>query len=156
MSKWETTVDELIVLFGDSLRALIPVAERARMAWKEPNAYDDWDHICEAIYRSIVISSVEHADGLRGFLPMLDYDRRTSSYEMNSFIGETNSKGEAAFVCFETETSPFDRCVFAVLDGNLSVISERRAATAGTRFSLYCRQPNIRDQKSFDRITVSI
>ena len=53
-AKWTTSVDELIRLFGDAIRALIPIAERARMQWKAPDSYDDWDHICEAIYRSIV------------------------------------------------------------------------------------------------------
>jgi hypothetical protein len=60
---------------------------------------------------------------------------------MNSFIGDTNSKGEAAFVCFETENSPFDRCLFAVLDRNLNVIGERRAATAVTHFSFFVASP---------------
>jgi hypothetical protein len=77
MSKWAASVDELVSLFGDALRALVPIAGCAHMVWKEPDAYDDWDHICEAIYRSIVIGSIEHADEIGKFMPVLDYDRRT-------------------------------------------------------------------------------
>jgi len=137
MSKWETTIDELIALFRDAMCALVPVAERAHMIWKQPTAYDDWDHICEALYRSIVIGSIEHADGLGHFMPVADYDRRTSTYEANSYIGNASLDGEAAFVCFETERLPFDRCLFAVLDRRLNVIGERRTATAETQFVFF-------------------
>jgi hypothetical protein len=57
--KWTTSVDELMRLFGDAIRTLVPIAERARMHWKEPDSNDDWDRICEAIFRSIVIGSIE-------------------------------------------------------------------------------------------------
>jgi hypothetical protein len=65
--KWTTSTDELLGLFGDAIRALVPIAERAQMRWKEPDAYDDWDQICEAIYRSIVIRSIEFAEELGAF-----------------------------------------------------------------------------------------
>ena len=62
--KWDVSIDELVRSFRDALCALVPIAERVQMPWKEPNAYDDWDHMCEAIYRSIVIGSIEHAQGI--------------------------------------------------------------------------------------------
>jgi hypothetical protein len=156
MSKWETSLDELVALFSDALRALVPIAERAHMAWKEPDAYDDWDHICEAIYRSIVIGSIEHTDEIGTFMPILDYDRRTRAYEKNSFIGDAKSKEREAFVCFETESAPFDRCLFAVLDRNLKVVGERRAATSDTNFSFVRRDYDKQTLEFIDKITVSI
>jgi hypothetical protein len=123
--------------------------------WRR-HAYDDWDHICEAIYRSIVIGSIENADGLGDFMPIVDYDRRTNTYETNSFIGNASPEGEAAFVCFETERSPFDRCLFAVLDRHLNVIGERRTATAETQFLFLCRPRDRQDYTPFEKIAVSI
>jgi len=82
--KWDVSIDELVRSFRDALCALVPIAERVQMPWKEPNAYDDWDHMCEAIYRSIVIGSIEHAQGIEAFLPIAGYDRRILSYEKNS------------------------------------------------------------------------
>jgi hypothetical protein len=137
MSHWETSVDELLGLFRDAMSALIPIAERAHMPWKEPQAYDDWDAICRAIYRSIVIGSMEHAAGIGTSMPLPDYDLRTSSYEKSSFIGNAASKERAAFVCFETERFPFDRCLFAVLDSNSKVVSKRQILTADTHFSFF-------------------
>jgi hypothetical protein len=37
------SVDELIDVFRQGLLALIPVAERAQVTWRYPDAYDDWD-----------------------------------------------------------------------------------------------------------------
>jgi hypothetical protein len=156
-AKWTTSVDELVRLFGDAIRALIPIAERARMHWKAPDAYDDWDHICEAIYRSIVIRSIGFAEGIpASSLPVPDYDLRISSYEKNSFIGNSNSKDEMAFVCFETETSPFDVCLFTLLDRNLNVVGNRRVATANAKFNLSCRDRDGGALKLVDELTVSL
>ena len=156
MSKLATSVNELVLLFSDAMRVLIPIAERAHMPWKEPDAYDDWDHICEAIYRSMVISSIEHADEIGKFMPILDYDRRTSSYEKNSFIGDAKSKEKEAFLCFETETAPFDHCLFAVLDRDLNVVGNRRVATAHAEFIFVRRDCDGGILKSFDRLIVSL
>jgi hypothetical protein len=156
MSKWATSVDELVVLFSDAVRALLPIAERAHMAWREPDAYDDWDHICEAIYRSIVIRSIEHADEIGKFMPILDYEWRSSSYEKNSFIGDAKAKEREAFVCFETETSPFDLCLFAVLDSNLNVVGNRRVATADVKFTFVRRDCDRGTPEFFDKLIVSL
>jgi hypothetical protein len=155
-AKWTTSVDELVRLFGDAIRALIPIAERARMQWKAPDSYDDWDHICEAIYRSIVIRSIEFAEGMGTSLPVPDYDRRFNSYEKNSFIGDLNSKDEMAFVCFETEASPFDACLFALLDRNLNVVGDKRVATVDAKFNLSCRDRDNGALKLVDELTVSL
>jgi hypothetical protein len=155
-TKWATSVDELVRLFGDAIRALIPIAERARMQWKAPDSYDDWDHICEAIYRSIVIRSIEFAEGMGVSLPVPDYDHRINSYEKNSFIGDLNSKDEMAFVCFETEASPFDVCLFALLDRNLNVVGDRRVATVDAKFNLSCRDRDSGALKLVYELTVSL
>ena len=156
MSKWTTSIDELIRLFSDAIRALIPIAERAHMAWKEPDAYDDWDQICEAIYRSIVIGSIEFAEGMGTSLPMPDYDRRIKSYDKNSFIGDANSKDEVAFVCFETRSTPFDMCLFAILDSNLNIVGYNRVAIADVKFNFVCRDRDRGTLELIERLTVSL
>jgi hypothetical protein len=89
-------------------------------------------------------------------MPVADYDRRTSTYEANSYIGNSSLDGEAAFVCFETERSPFDRCLFAVLDRRLNVIGERRTATAETQFVFFCRPRDMQNHRAFEKLAVSI
>jgi hypothetical protein len=155
-TKWTTSVDELVRLFGDGIRALIPIAERARMQWKEPNSYDDWEHICEALFRSIVIRSISFADGIGTSLPVPDYDRRINSYARNSFVGDSNSKDPVALICFETDASPFDACLFALLDRNLNVIGNRRVAAAGIKFNLSRHAQDGGALELVDELTVSL
>lgn len=156
MGKWTTSVDELIKLFGDAIRALIPIAERARMHWREPDAYDDWDHICEAIFQSIVIASIDFSHDNRPLLPIPDYDRRISSYEKHSFVSNSYSKDTVAFICFETENTPFDICLFAVLDQNLNVVGTQRIAAAVVKFNLSRRAPDSGVLEIVDELTVQL
>ena len=134
--EWVTSIDELVKSFRDAICALIPVAERVHMSWREPAAYDDWDRICEAIYRSIVIDSIVHARGIGGFAPISAYDCRISCYNANSFIGNSNSSGQAAFVCFQTKLLPFDRSLFALLDNDLAVVDYCSVSTEDVKFIL--------------------
>jgi hypothetical protein len=133
---WTTSVDELIRLFRDALVALVPIAERARMSWREPDAYDDWDQICQAIYRSIVIGSIEFTRDIPNMLPIPQYDDRIASYKETSFITDAVSAGELAFICFETAAAPFDRCLFAVLNDGGQIVGYQRKPTADLRFVL--------------------
>ena len=155
-TKWTTSVDELVRLFADAIRALVPIAERTWMQWKEPDSYDDWDHICEVIFRSIVIGSINFADGIGTYLPIPDYDRRIFSYERHSFIGNSNSKDSVALICFETQTSPFDTCLFALLDRDWNVIGNRRVAAAGVKFHLSPRDLDGGAPETVDELTVSL
>jgi hypothetical protein len=113
---WGTSVNELAFIFRDALRALIPIAERARLHWKEPNNYDDWDSIAAAIYGSIVISSLEFAIEWHKFDAIPKYRKRIASYSHSSFLTPVDKPGAIAFVCFETRSEPFDTCLFTQLD----------------------------------------
>ncbi len=74
-ANWAASVDDLIRLFGDAIRALVPIVERAHMAWKAPDSYDDWDRICEAVYRSTVIGSIEFAEEMgTSLFALLDHN----------------------------------------------------------------------------------
>jgi hypothetical protein len=130
----------MIGLVGEAFRALVPVVERAHIPWKQPDAYDDWDEICRAVYRSIVIRSVECAGDVEPFMPLLDYDVRVRSYAGNSFIAEQGEGRATAFVCFETLNSPFDQCLFAELDEAFNVVGLKRVAAADTQFVFCCRR----------------
>jgi hypothetical protein len=53
-------VPDLIRIFQASLVALIPVAERARIAWNGPAVHDPWEDIERTLFSSIVGSVVEN------------------------------------------------------------------------------------------------
>ncbi len=119
---WTTSIDDLLRTFRDGLIALIPIAERACIAWKEPNAYDDWDIISQALYKAIIITSIEWASDHSALMPIAEYDVRMSTYEDRSFIADKANSKNSAFICFETKGSPFDTCLFAQLDDRRNVI----------------------------------
>jgi hypothetical protein len=154
--KLATSIDDLVRSFRDAICALIPIAERVHMHWKEPDAYDDWDQICESIYRSIVISSIEHAEGVGAFLPITAYDRRISSYKKNSFVCNSLSMERSAFICFETKVSPFDHSLFALLDSNFEVVKYSRLSTEQVKF-IFCSQHRETGNLDFyDRVNVQL
>lgn len=134
MSLWETTVNELMEIFHQALLAMIPIAEKARMPWKEPDTYDDWDEICEVIYKSIIIQSIRNDDKNIKLQPILKYDARVDDYSQLSFITKEQSSEYLAFVCFETSQAPFDVCLFAVLDAQGKVTGQQRYPLSATKF----------------------
>lgn len=108
---------ELIVIFRASLVALIPVAERARIAWQGPEVYNLWETIERALFASIVESVVENArpSPLR---PLPKYGITHQSYAELSFITDRTARmrGERlVFIKLTTLRDPFDTMCFLEL-----------------------------------------
>ncbi len=108
---------ELIVIFRASLVALIPVAERARIAWQGPEVYDPWETIEQALFTSIVGSTVENA---RPSPPcsLPKYGTAHRSYANLSFITDRTARlrGERlVFIELTTLQDPFDTMCFLEL-----------------------------------------
>jgi hypothetical protein len=133
---WTTSTNELASIFHDALIALVPIAERARMSWREPDNYGDWDSMAVAIYKSIVVDSIEHAAEWKSFDALPEYDQRIPSYSNNSFLTPLESQGTLAFVCFETISTPFDTCLFARLNNDGAVLTSERKGVVETHLVL--------------------
>jgi hypothetical protein len=89
-----------------------------------------------AIYKSIVIGSLDHAAEWDSFDALPEYDRRISSYSNNSFLTPLGSQKTLAFVCFETISTPFDTCLFARLNNEGAVLASERKSFAETHLLL--------------------
>ena len=124
------------------------------MPWREPNAYDDWDRICCAIYQSIVIDSIENAEQIGASAPVASYDKRIASYKNSSFICNSALSGKSAFVAFETKDLPFDQSLFALLDDNFAVVEHDRMPTEEVRFIFCTRNLEAGSSDFHDAITV--
>jgi|SRR5580700_11181170 hypothetical protein len=154
MSKWATSIDELVRSFRDALITLVPIAERVHMPWRQPNAYDDWDRICRAIYQSIVVDSIENAEQIGASAPVPAYDLRILSYKKNSFLCNSASGSKSAFVGFETKSQPFDQSLFAILDDNFAVVEHSRIPTEEATFIFCSRNLEAGSPDFHDAITV--
>jgi hypothetical protein len=70
------TVTELVWNFAAACRALVPSLDRAAVAWRDSEQYDNWDRIAEPLFESLVIEPCAfHAVGEVGLEKM-----RTARY----------------------------------------------------------------------------
>jgi hypothetical protein len=122
--------------FREALLAMVPIADKIHMPWREPDSYDDWDAITSALYNSIVIRSIESAMGYGNFYPIPPYDKRISSYNEKSFVSSLELGQSCAFVCFQTKNIPFDTCLFSELDTDGNVIGEAHSRFEDTQFTI--------------------
>ena len=127
-SNWRTNITELMSIFRDSLVALVPTLDRARISWRKPDAYDDWDEIVEALYRSIVIRSIECSFPDEPTIPFPKYGFQYEQYQDVSFIDVRPESGGCTgfllFVEFETFKSPFDTIECCHIDGKGRVLQK--------------------------------
>ena len=120
MTTCQTTVKELLLLFRDALRALVPHMERARIAWRDGAAYDDWDAIAQVLYDKIVVASVRWSlpDGEFERCEFPDYNTSYPSYAGKTLILVSGGDEERlVFHSFTTEKEPFDRVRACRADG---------------------------------------
>jgi hypothetical protein len=121
---WAVTAIQLLSDFRDGLIVLIPIAEKSRMPWRKPNAYDDWERIEAALYESIVVSPFENMVEGCPWYPVATYDFHLETYQDKTFIGLAGDPAGAALVCLDTMNRPFDTCVFMRLDAEGRVVGE--------------------------------
>jgi len=107
------STDVLLGNFRAALVALVPMVECAGIAWKRPEAYDEWDAIAGTLFAQLVVEVLRWslpAEARQGFqLPT--YDLLLPSYTGLSWIEVTHpSLGTGCWVfhAFGTETQPFD------------------------------------------------
>jgi hypothetical protein len=135
---WPASVDGLMENCAAAIRAVVPFADRVKMSWKQPEAYDDWDEICEAIFGSLVHRSIEHSVGWEGAKPLIAYDMRVGSYADFSFLC-VGGNPKRPFVCFSTKVSPFDIATFNEIDDHLNVVGQGELPLEGCNFGVVRR-----------------
>ena len=137
---WTVTASQLLSDFRDALVALVPIAEKTRIAWRKPQAYDDWEEIEVALFHSVVASSFENnAEGVR-WSPLVPYDFVVETYASNSFVSLADTPHHAALLCLDTQDRPFDTCVAAVLDHEGRVAGEVRVPFDAAQFAFAARR----------------
>lgn len=111
------TIQELLLIFREALVSLIPSMEKAKIPWRDPDAYDDWDSIALQIFSSIVENTCREV--IDGAFPMPQYGIAMGDYSESSFIdvSSTDNKfSNCALICLTTRNLPFDTVRFQTLD----------------------------------------
>jgi hypothetical protein len=126
MSRWRTTVGELMQIFRDALVALVPALDRARIGWRSPDASDNWDAIVQVLFDNIVVSALQWS------LPLKQQERfAVPKYETtHRFYGYRNfiqvivdDDRRLVFHSFDSQKDLFDTVRCLLLDENGAVIS---------------------------------
>lgn len=116
-NNWKTTVTDLLVIFQGALISIIPWLEKAKIKWKDEEAYDDWDNIAESLFKNIVCSSLTGE-----ILPeysIAKYNFKNDNYSTINFIevkNNDNSENKFVFIAFQSNSYPLDSIKVAVLD----------------------------------------
>lgn len=103
------TVTQLITIFRGALLAIIPWIEKAKIKWKEGEAYDDWDNIAESLYKNIVCSSLT-GDVSSEYI-IARYNFNYEDYSTMDFIEvqpKDNSDMKFVLVSFQSSSTPLD------------------------------------------------
>lgn len=141
MCTWRTNVTELIEIFRDSLVALVPQMDRARIEWRNEAAYDDWDEIAQALFSKIVVASIRWAlPEENSVFDLPEYNTTYDQYAGKAIIvveQDTRSK-VLVFHSFETEHEPFDTVRAVEVDNDYHVVSDQFVMLqwAGTEFAV--------------------
>lgn len=81
------SIDELLITFRRSLQALVPMAESARISWRDSDTHIDWENVAEALYDAFVAGPIRldrHRKGKVCELARYDFD--IPSYVSSSWI----------------------------------------------------------------------
>ncbi len=141
---WETNVSELLTIFRDALRALIPYLEAARIRWRDDEAYEDWDDIAETLFERFVLMSIRW--GLPNPQPDLKlpgYGFVYDDYSDRALIEvrDRDAPQEVPLVFFRlaTRTTPLDTAKCFRADGDGHVFTSERVDVAFDRAFFYVK-----------------
>jgi hypothetical protein len=100
MTLWRTNIGELLRIFRDAMKALVPQLKRAKIEWRDGAAYDDWDEIAQILYEKIVVSSLLWAmpEEKRELFHLSVYGMTYSAYASNAVITVNHASVEERLV----------------------------------------------------------
>jgi hypothetical protein len=117
---WNTSVNELLHLFRQSLVALLPFLEAAHIPWREEEAYDQWDAISQTLYEKLIAEPLAWGLGAVDEFALTPYGTRLDDYSAVSFIevlhDEPSPGATTVLVRFATDARPLDAVEAVLLD----------------------------------------
>jgi hypothetical protein len=100
-----------MAILRDGLVALVPIAERARIAWRGDDVYDEWDRITEALFQSLVVDSIGNSNAGPLSRPLAKYgfvEEPLAELSVIQVAQPSILASELAFIDFTSTAAPFD------------------------------------------------
>jgi hypothetical protein len=114
-SPWRVRIGTLVEIFQGALIALVPTFDQARINWRGPNTYDDYERIAEGLFDSIVRDALTNAQLVAKAYPPGRYSVHEPGRELSRIY--VNDPGDR-LALFELDTThePFDTIVCQRID----------------------------------------
>lgn len=108
------TVNEILANFRQTLIALTPAFQKVNIPWRNPDAYDEWDHVASGLFNALVVEVLRWSRGtsLEDSFRMPKYDVILESYRGLCVLEVAHPallEKRNIFHSFGTAQQPFDR-----------------------------------------------
>lgn len=150
---WSPTVSELVLNLREALCAVVPYFERAKIPWREPDAYDQWDNVATALYEGLVVENVRY--GVEAQIRLPHYDAAFQDFETLSFFEvnpRTHSDKYLAFFKFTSKEQAFDVVECRLVTASAVLLDEAPVIipVSSARFALRVR----RSAKTLEQVDI--
>jgi hypothetical protein len=129
---YRATVDELFENFRRALLAILPIADRAKINYRDQETHRDWERLAESMFDAFVRSPIDCDRAAMGReLPLARYDIDLDDYLAVSWLASNaDSPHCGAVVRFLSQSAPFD--TVQVVDINEVTLRAGRRRTVAT------------------------
>ena len=130
--------------FRSALRALLPMMERADVPWRRPDAYDEWDSVATALFKSLVEGPLcwSLAEEAQSDFKLAEYDLLSDDYAKVSTLEIKHSSlglGRWVFNALSTVAEPFDSIEVVQLSTEGTRVSKQLAVVSIEEASISLR-----------------
>lgn len=110
---WGTTVTDIMRIFQSAVVALVPSMEAARIPWRPPSAYDDWEEIAACLFKHLVGRSIAWSlpEPVRATFHMDGYDPIATAPDIRGgalLVLHHTFERPLVFRRLQTTVQPFD------------------------------------------------
>ena len=106
---------ELLDNFQEALRAIVPMADKIGMAWKNDEAYDEWEEFEASLFNGFVVKQLIYDQDVRRIKPFVPYKTSVRSLQSYSYIQHLDERAWI-FLGLRTREAPFDSCWLQAFD----------------------------------------
>ena len=158
--RFRTTVHDLMLNFRDALAALTPYMDRAKIPWRDEEAYDDWDDICQAVYRNMVLRTIQFSIGYQDSLTIPEYGTVYPYYGKKSFIEVAESRPQLTeykgFVGFSTLKCSFDQVRYQRVASDLNAVGETELIPLANATFTFILNREIGERKMLSTLLIEV
>jgi hypothetical protein len=129
---YRATIGELVDNFRRALLAILPVADRAKINYRDDETHRDWERLAGSLFDVFVRSPIDSDRSAGGCeLPLAKYDIDIDDYLAVSWLAsDSESPHRGAVIRFLSQGAPFDTVQVVDIDPVTLRAGERRTIAA--------------------------